>query len=549
MTHFPFECPPPPHSAPRVPPEYPRMISPTKHSLSTLSRVLSLLAQPWVRTFLLSPDPLHLPILTAPLVASRSLSLRLNELFIARAPNSTASFAANLLGRSLLIPAFSVDSLTLGVGVKHMDFVMPQPPNASTPQPQLIPDPSVSAAAAAASYHPTSPNIPTSTSPPLLVPDPIREHMRFVGDVQSSDYLIVRHRRNSSNLFLELFQPLSATRRRRTILTFDAAHLRAMLLAPDNQVSTDDLARSESTASSTGATSAGTTSGSAQCDATQSPLLPTMCKTNSDGMLQMVSAYSLHDALKLIQIIEEGRDCQRCGPLLKPTCECQVQVNSASHPLDPSATSSSLMRLAGAFHGVEVMLAFVQGAGVASAELGSRFTVNFGREKELLKSLVDWGVRDGLCGVGVQARRFALPAAVARASRHKEMKVYGYFGGDLNNLEDEDETAVVRGSAGDGGKSGDAMMALEDADTGTGDTGTGDSERVRVKTKAEVRREKNRLSAMRCNREKKIRSDQLKVQLADARKLLQSLTAKEATLRVDNSRLRGMIKKTKSTMK
>lgn len=58
------------------------------------------------------------------------------------------------------------------------------------------------------------------------------------------------------------------------------------------------------------------------------------------------------------------------------------------------------------------------------------------------------------------------------------------------------------------------------------------------KRKREIRRERNRASAQRCNRRKKAIRDELKLQLRDSENRIELLRAKEMDLRKENMRLR-----------
>lgn len=289
-------------------------------------------------------------------------------------------------------------------------------------------------------------------------------------------------------------------------------------------------------------------------------------------------AEDVHEALAMVQVIDEFRECQKCGSAL-PTCSCSLSLSRASNPMDFSTVQNNLELHCGNFQGFQAFYQFTAAAETANAALGSKFFLEFTKDVDSMVRLKDWSISECIAGAKPWALNFAMPKA-GESNAEVEEDLFGYFG-DLEGIEllnggdcggdDVGNMAVIldemkrkskskgseSGRAGEGSTKKEKLMVkasneeLESpkgvADLGTvvkeeEEKGNGSDKKMSEKmAKMQVRREKNRLAAKRSNLCKKLKNEELRRELKVWKKWQIELREKEGKLRLENSDLRRRV--------
>eukprot|EP00177_Eucheuma_denticulatum_P001242 GFKZ01002263.1.p1 GENE.GFKZ01002263.1~~GFKZ01002263.1.p1 ORF type:complete len:463 (+),score=46.90 GFKZ01002263.1:292-1680(+) len=108
----------------RLTPPSPSPPLPTNLSAS-LDPIVSLLNQDWVTSFLFSTDPLHFAYLSTPTVTQSAFLCQTSVTRVAATPpqpdpSGLSGLLQTINGQYVLVPAFSLDSFTVGVGVMDL---------------------------------------------------------------------------------------------------------------------------------------------------------------------------------------------------------------------------------------------------------------------------------------------------------------------------------------------------------------------------------------------------------------------------------------------
>lgn len=488
--------------------------------------------RPWVRDFLFSRDAVHLSVMTSPLQAAQSMTPYFSESFVGRDSSSTGTVIAEVTGVAVMVPAFSADGVSLGVGVKQRTSATP-----------------VSMTGGVHSF----------------LGSIVCDHIRYAMDEEEGATLTTRRNHVEGVVYVEIFKLVSPTQRKRIVLVFQEKEFLQVIYR--------------------------------------------------EGVHDQPKR--LHDALAMIQVINEYRECQACGIALRPSCCCSFELQKSRHPMDFEAVKKNLFSQFGPFQGIETLNMYTRGTQVASAELGCRISVGLNVDKKLAHSLMKWALCDSVVHSTPNAMRHIMPLTFG-STDEAEADMYGYIG-DLDDVEGEDvvvrkveryaregeaiefynnaskraglslenylhdyiqekskqfpnkvitEGSVVadmddslelrdrrsldgaqRSSRHTGSSTG--IETANGAGCATSDAGGNSADRESIAgvskeklSKMMQRKEKNREAARRSNMNKKVKNDQLRHDLKTTRAAMIALQEREAALRMENSTLRKMVTET-----
>lgn len=370
-------------------------------------------------------------------------------------------------GTSIIVPAFSNGSITVGVGTKRK-------------------------------------KITTKGALPEVWPygdGEIKEHLRWVGDSSNGFHLVMRDHAESPFFQMEIFTFTALTRRRRSVFTFHKDKLTAVM---------------------------------------------------SESFDDPQFIHKVHGCLAMIQVINESKDCQKCGVMLYPKCRCPLPTEDNTNPLDMQAMCTSMLSHFGSFQGVQEFYICTNSARVASAEMGSRFIVNLEENAEAVKQHFAWAINDRMNQLKPTPKHVLM-------SKYEKEQLFGYM---VENLDDDDEHRLVRkvpqiknvedegdaASEENAGSEDDTCHTTPTLEKNTSNSGQEERRKgkddlgvseERVK-KMQIRREKNREAARKSNQKKKLLNDQLKAGLKESLSYMEELQVNEAELRVENSKLRRL---------
>lgn len=250
-------------------------------------------------------------------------------------------------------------------------------------------------------------------------------------------------------------------------------------------------------------------------------------------------------ALQSFQDELQHGPCRLCGTPATAPCECRQELPLPAHPFEHGRFRKAMELGLGDFEGVAHKIFFDGGEERWDTMLGSRTSVGKLQDEDAVRRMEEWATAEYVR---------------AKASEHALMgqgsaEVGGVGAGETRVLPAIDVELLAGEAEADQREAGGALMRLASHEIGCsseqqasdgadaeGLGGSGEdnwpSPMGEKEVKAEIRKQKNRESALRSNRRKKALRDALELELKNCQDHVERLRRRETQLRHENLRLR-----------
>lgn len=228
-------------------------------------------------------------------------------------------------------------------------------------------------------------------------------------------------------------------------------------------------------------------------------------------------------ALQSFETELQHRDCPKCGANAEARCECPTKVPNNAHPFDHVQFRAGMAHGTGVFEGVANKVRFEEGEEIDYTMLGSRSSVQVCNDLEVVKRLISWAKgKDQQTTSGLPGDAQLRNSQGYMVTRIQDMSGERQAGGALLTLATQ-ELDSCNAEVGRRGMSlrGGVLDLMDEKEL-----------------KMEIRKQKNRESALRSNRKKKAFRDGLERNLKECQETVERLRKRETHLRQENFRLR-----------
>lgn len=257
------------------------------------------------------------------------------------------------------------------------------------------------------------------------------------------------------------------------------------------------------------------------------------------------------DALQWFQTELQSRECPVC---VVAGCSCERNLPAPSHPFDHGHFKRSMKHNLGTFEGVANKFRFADGTPTKFTKLGSRTSAHAIDNPVLMRTLTSWATASDHTATPPQQ---PMDPPMSAAFSHAELQENDSPSPGSNLIFPETHVMSPMQLLADAPEVGSSLLTPAAAEfealhqqlgpvspqlsAHVGDASGQDAVRNQMsekEQKTEIRKQKNRESALRSNRKKKAIRDALELELNDLKEHEERLRVRENVLREENLRLR-----------